>query len=130
MPLNRSRYFRRGQPATEECLSLAHALARIADAELLEALVNNIGTINEHGGEMFVGAQRVKLNATGHVVEPNDPGTYTTIGYAVAYNSKAQIPGSIVEPEVPYGTGSAPMEIEEIEESPNGTEPEPAEVGS
>ena len=128
MGLNRSRYFNRGPSATQECQVLADALARIADAELLEAIVNNIGTINEHGGELFIAARREKVQK-GRIVDSSEPGTFETIGYAVAYNSKAQLPGTIDEPNVAYGTADSappPLEPELLEEpvSENGVEPE------
>lgn len=127
MGLNRSRYFTRGQAGTQECQLLADALARIADAELLEAIVNNVGTINEHGGELFIAAKRVKV-AKGKIVDSSEPGTYETIGYLTAYNSKAQVPGSVEEPDIAYGTpASAPPDPDpELFEDPseNGVEPE------
>lgn len=127
MGLNRSRYLDRGMAGTEECMSLASALARIADPELLEALVNNIGTLNEHGGELYVGARRVKAR-DGKIVESSEPGSWTTIGYVAAYNSKAQIPGAVAEPDVAYGTADSAPPALELEEHQNGAEPEPQEV--
>ena len=59
------------------------------------------------------------------MVDPSEPGTWTTIGYVVAYNSRARVKGAVEEVEQPYGTAAA-AEPEPFELDP----PEPVENGA
>jgi hypothetical protein len=139
MALNRSRYIPRGNAGTQQSAGFAAALAQIADPGLLEAIVNNVAAINEHGGEVYIAAgNRQKVNAQGRIVEAHEPGAYETLGYVVAYNSRARVKGVPDEPETAYGSEqAAPVEpvYTDGDEAgyiaagePNGAEPEAAEV--
>lgn len=124
--LNRSKYVERDYTAgKQEVAKLGIALAELCDFEVMESLVNHFAAINEFGGEVYIAANRAKVNRTGKVVETSEPGTFTTLGYLIAYNSRSQVKGAIEEPDAPHGTVTAPVEIPEADLD----EPEPEHVG-
>lgn len=122
------------------------ALGQIIAPELAESLLQHIGTLNEFGGEVYIGAARARFDAQGrklqsngkvlvevptqagtevHEREPTAPVGWTTYAHIVGYNKTARIKGQEVEPDAPYESQPAPDPVEPEPERRNGEVPEP-----
>jgi hypothetical protein len=54
----------------EDALQYAQALANVCDAETLRSLVDGIVLLQRIGGELYVGAYRIKVDAEGFRIPP------------------------------------------------------------
>lgn len=132
--MNRSRFIERdfAGEGSERSQQLAHALAQIADPELLEALVHHVAALHEFGGEVYIGGVRDRFRAEGgSLLKVTEGGSFLTYGHVVAYNKKSRVKGQQAEPDESYEAQAAPEIADPPEHSeerePNGV---PIEVTS
>ena len=127
--MNRQRaVIRTEEEGSQRAQQLGLALAALCDEEFLEALIHHKSALDDFGGDLYIGANRVKYDAEGRRMEKGDtgPGTFVTTGYIFHYGSKSRVKQLATEEEV--AEVPEPPQAEEEEPSPNGAEPEPVEA--
>lgn len=120
---------------SEEARALGLTLAGVADPEFIRAILNLKCAADQFGGHVFIEPYRVKLDAEGNRVHPDEPGTFVTAGYLYHYEHVPKaLKGGAPEPDASL---SAPIGLlPEVDEPtaepelqvPPSAEPEPAEA--
>ena len=108
-----------GEGSNEAAIK-AQGLAAFADAEFIEAILHVKATLDRLGGQTTIGAYREKFNAAGDRVEPDEVGTYETLGYVFRYEPHNKLSHGPDEPDAkqsdpppPLGFTDVPLDEEE-----------------
>lgn len=122
--MNRSRAIPRDfeGEGSERSQQLGMALAMIADPRLLEHLIHHIGALQEFGGEVYIGTDRMRIDGEGRPVDSG--GSFETVAYVVGYNKTSRIRGQEREPDAPYDQSEGLPEDPTIQMEPVGAERE------
>lgn len=76
-------------PGDEAAQARAVALAQIADAGLIDTLIDAIVLMRRIGGQVYLAAHRAKFDADGAMVSDRDtPGRWETVGYLAHYEHR------------------------------------------
>jgi hypothetical protein len=124
--MNRSRAIPRDfeGEGSERSQQLGMVLSMLCDPRLLEHLIHHIGALQEFGGELYIGTDRMRVNSHGEHVTHG--GSFETVAYVIGYNKTSRIKGQEREPDAPYDQAEGLPEepTVEIEMEPVGADRE------
>jgi hypothetical protein len=128
--LNRGWFVERDQATdfgegTEASQRKAAVLGEIADAEFIDTIIKIKTFLDSFGGQVWIGAQRLRFDRSGQRVSHNQPGQYTTTAYITKF-TKDPVKGEPEEPEVTF-KDVADIYLSQLAPEQNGNGSEPVE---
>jgi hypothetical protein len=127
--MNRQRFVSRdfNREGDQRAQQLGLALAAECDPDFLEAFLHHKAAMDEFGGQLYIAAARVKVDADAMPVDHSEAGHYITYGYIFHFGHKAQLKGALEEPDVKWGGAQAPELEVDVTDEDEGEELVPVE---